>query len=200
MKDQAVWHLSRNGNQWGPVSHNELLRRAARGEVLTDDLLWKAGFTTWKSASSVPGLLKPPGPPPLPALPPTTPAGSRGFLGLSHLWRGEKPLWEAFWIYFAAGSILASIAGLLLAAGVQYAVEHVILARPIGGTGALLLYVPLSYLAPSLYRVFAGIGAWRSASWRRLTGILARVWITFVFGTELLVFGGLLYGTLTGRI
>jgi hypothetical protein len=35
--------------------------------------------------------------------------------GLRRLWRGELPLWEAFWLYFVAGGFFASLLGLLLA-------------------------------------------------------------------------------------
>ena len=120
---------------------------------------------------------------------PTAPtAGSPGLLGLSRLWRGELPLWEAFWLYFVVGSLLTSALGLLLATAVQYAVENVILGHAIGGTGTLVLYVLLSLLAPALYQAFAGIGAWRSASWRHLSGILARVWIALAFASLFLLF------------
>jgi hypothetical protein len=194
MKDQPVWYLSRNGTQWGPVSHSELLRRAARGDVLEDDLLWRPGFTAWAQASSLTDLLKPPDPPKVPANTRTTfPSGSPGFLGLAQLWRGQKPLWEAFWLYFFAGSCLAFVIGLLLAAAVQYAVEYVIFGRPVGQTAALLLYAPFSWLAPALYQVFAAIGAWRSASWRRLTGILARAYIILSMLILLFMLGSVIY-------
>lgn len=202
MTEQPVWYLSRSGKQSGPLSHDELVRRAARGEILTDDLVWRPGFTSWTPASSVPGLLTPPHPSPhlaemislmaAPARPP-------GFLGLWRLWRGEKPLWEAFWIYFWTGSFLASILGLMVAAAVQYVVEYVILRQPIGGVGALFLYAPFSLLAPTLYQVFAGIGTWRSASSRRVTGILARICISITFAVLLLVFGSLLYAQFAER-
>jgi uncharacterized membrane protein YraQ (UPF0718 family) len=117
---------------------------------------------------------------------------------LRRLWRGEQPLWKAFWLYFVAGSLLASLLGLLLAAAVEYAVEHVVVGEAVGETGALLLYAPFSFLAPVLYQVFAGVGVWRSASWRRVTGILARIWIFFSFTVTLLLIGSLFYAAFQG--
>jgi hypothetical protein len=109
---------------------------------------------------------------------------------LRRLWRGEQPLWEAFWIYLVVGSLVASTLGLLFAGVVQY----VGLEEALGKSAALLLvYVPFSILAPALYQVFAAVGAWRSASWRLVTGILARIWIIFSVSITLFLIGGVLY-------
>ena len=60
--EERFWHLSRDGKQYGPFSHQELLRWAQNAELLPTDLVWKAGFADWMPASSIPGLLKPSAP------------------------------------------------------------------------------------------------------------------------------------------
>jgi hypothetical protein len=207
---QPHWHLSRGGTQFGPLSFSELLRMAELGKLQADDLLWKPGYENWKPASAVPGLLTPPPPTSNNAFTTSSPHAERAeaasghtakpsntalakgepklrFEALRRLWRGEQPLGAAYWLYFVAGTFVASIAGLLMAAAVQYAVEYVWLGEGTLGKGALLLYAPFSVLAPALYQVFAGVGAWRSASWRRVTGILARISIFFALSVTLLL-------------
>jgi hypothetical protein len=68
---KPLWHISRDGKQYGPVSDQDLLRLAEQGKLSADDLVWKPGFDTWRTVQSVPGLLTPPqlGAAPLP-LPP----------------------------------------------------------------------------------------------------------------------------------
>ena len=113
--------------------------------------------------------------------------------GLRGLWRGELPLGEAFWLYFVVGSSVASILGLLLAAAVQYAVEYVGLGEALEKSGALLLYAYLSVLVPAIYQVFAAVGAWRSASRRRVTGLLAKISIFVSLSFTLLLIGSLFF-------
>jgi GYF domain 2 len=61
---QQRWHLSRDGNQCGPFSDGQLAKMAENGELGAQDLLWRPGYESWRPASTIPGLLKPP---PLPA-------------------------------------------------------------------------------------------------------------------------------------
>ena len=60
----AVWHLCRDDEQTGPLSERELYMLAELGHLRPGDLLWRPGFSDWKPAESVPGLLTPPPPPP----------------------------------------------------------------------------------------------------------------------------------------
>jgi hypothetical protein len=67
----ANWYTSRDGEQVGPITSQELKQKAASGEVSADDLVWKEGMAEWVPASKVPGLsfedAKPaPAPSPLP--------------------------------------------------------------------------------------------------------------------------------------
>jgi hypothetical protein len=129
----------------------------------------------------------------------TVPVEQRGLKeGLRRLWHGEQPLWEAFWLYFVAGSFLASILGLLLAAVAHYAVEYFWFGEALGKSGILLLYAPLSVLAPTLYQVFSAVGAWRSASRHHVTGMLARISIFFSLSIALLLIGSVFYVALKG--
>jgi hypothetical protein len=54
------WHLSREGQQYGPISHEQLLEMVKLGQLQADDLLWTPGYDDWRPASSIPGVLKPP--------------------------------------------------------------------------------------------------------------------------------------------
>jgi GYF domain 2 len=50
------WYLSRGDKRYGPLADRELLLLAERGGLHTDDLLWKPGFTSWKSVQAVCGV------------------------------------------------------------------------------------------------------------------------------------------------
>ena len=49
------WFLARGDQRYGPLADRELLLLAERGGLQTDDLLWKPGFTSWKSVHAVCG-------------------------------------------------------------------------------------------------------------------------------------------------
>jgi hypothetical protein len=49
------WYLARGDQRYGPLADGELLLLAERGGLHTDDLLWKPGFTSWKSVHAVCG-------------------------------------------------------------------------------------------------------------------------------------------------
>jgi hypothetical protein len=51
----ASWYLARGDKRYGPLADRELLLLAERGGLRTDDLLWKPGFTSWKSVHAVCG-------------------------------------------------------------------------------------------------------------------------------------------------
>jgi hypothetical protein len=66
------WHYSRDGQQLGPVSGDELRRMASAGELQPTDQIWKEGMPKWATASKLKGLAFPAGakkstagPPPL---------------------------------------------------------------------------------------------------------------------------------------
>jgi GYF domain 2 len=52
---EFAWHLKRGEKIYGPVSHRELRLLAELGQLRPDDLLWRPGLGSWKSASSVSG-------------------------------------------------------------------------------------------------------------------------------------------------
>ena len=49
------WYLARGDKRYGPLADRELLLLAERGGLHTDDLLWKPGFSSWKSVHAVCG-------------------------------------------------------------------------------------------------------------------------------------------------
>ena len=47
------WYLRRGDKRYGPLGDRELLLLVERGGLRTDDLLWKPGFSSWKSVHAV---------------------------------------------------------------------------------------------------------------------------------------------------
>lgn len=52
----SEWYYARNGQQYGPLSDDELRRLAVDRKLRPDDLLWREGMSDWKPANSVRGL------------------------------------------------------------------------------------------------------------------------------------------------
>jgi hypothetical protein len=50
---KVEWHLVRNGKPFGPLSDLEFLKLIELGHLEQNDLLWRAGFSEWRSASVV---------------------------------------------------------------------------------------------------------------------------------------------------
>jgi len=196
------WHLLRGGKQYGPFSPRELLEMAKVGNLLADDLLWKPGYEAWKAASAIPGLLNPPAPPPRPVSAVTAsstqaeradqasgharrsnvaPKGVKARLRFAadnfrRLWRGQQPLWEAFWLYWLAGGIASLFLAFMLVLLFGAALAKVGFNEATYDVVVGIVALPVA-AAAVLYQFFAAVGAWRSASWREVAGILARVWI-----------------------
>ena len=85
-----------------------------------------------------------------------------GLLGLGSLWRGEQPLWRAFWLYWVLGAW-----GVFAAAFVFYLLVAMVLEKiELSGGIAGLVFFP--FVAAILYHLFAAVGTWRSASWAGL--------------------------------
>ncbi len=70
-----AWYYSKDGQQNGPVSQEELARLIGTGSVGAKDLVWREGITDWTPAGAVPEFAS--SPPPVPASVPvaTAPAG-----------------------------------------------------------------------------------------------------------------------------
>ena len=47
------WYLARGDKRYGPLGDRQLLLLAERGGLRTDDLLWKPGFSSWRSVHAV---------------------------------------------------------------------------------------------------------------------------------------------------
>ena len=57
MADQ--WYYTRNKQQQGPVSLEQLKQLAAGGQLQPTDMIWKDGLPQWQAASSMGGLFGP---------------------------------------------------------------------------------------------------------------------------------------------
>lgn len=66
----ASYFYSRDGQQYGPMTADQLKQCAASGQLRVEDLVWKEGAPSWVPASSVKGLFpvmaQPLSPPPIP--------------------------------------------------------------------------------------------------------------------------------------
>jgi membrane protease subunit (stomatin/prohibitin family) len=60
------FHVSVNGQSYGPYDMNVLQQHVAGGQVTPDSLVWKAGMASWLPAAQVPELASLFGPPPVP--------------------------------------------------------------------------------------------------------------------------------------
>lgn len=72
MSDQ--WFYARSGQQFGPVTFEEVRGTARNGVLGPDDYVWSSGMADWKPARDIDGLFDRPNYPPGP--PPTTDAPS----------------------------------------------------------------------------------------------------------------------------
>ncbi len=70
--EDAIWHVVMDGEQYGPLSRPQVLEYLHDERLLGSDLIWRPGFSEWKSISEVADLWQPPKrgslrPPPIPA-------------------------------------------------------------------------------------------------------------------------------------
>ena len=66
------WHLSKDGEKFGPYSSQDLADLGKDGRISADVLVWREGMEKWQPASKVKGLqVTPvaPAPPPTPSMP-----------------------------------------------------------------------------------------------------------------------------------
>jgi uncharacterized membrane protein len=63
------WYLSRDGQQYGPVTDQQVRELLGRGQLLPTDYVWREGFGEWTMAQTVPGLFLAAVPPPNPVTP-----------------------------------------------------------------------------------------------------------------------------------
>jgi len=55
----SQWHVTRNGQQFGPMSLEDLRQQIASGAVTGSDLVWAEGMNEWAQAAAVPELFGP---------------------------------------------------------------------------------------------------------------------------------------------
>jgi PKD repeat protein len=59
---EKSWFISRNGEQLGPYSWDEIVRQAEEGSLNPQEYIWSEGMKDWQSAQSMEGLFKAPEP------------------------------------------------------------------------------------------------------------------------------------------
>ena len=47
------WYLARDGQQFGPLSDDEMNKFNELGHLRTTDLVWRKGFSDWRPAGEV---------------------------------------------------------------------------------------------------------------------------------------------------
>lgn len=65
-RSATSWYLARGNERYGPLTDRELLLLAERGDLRSDDLLWRSGFNSWKSVHAASGSIATPKNAPLP--------------------------------------------------------------------------------------------------------------------------------------
>jgi hypothetical protein len=70
-QEPVEWHYTRNGQQTGPVTWTQLRQLASSGQLLANDMVWRAGLPAWTVASTIQNLFAPP------LLPPGLPVTER---------------------------------------------------------------------------------------------------------------------------
>lgn len=53
----SVWYYSKNRQQQGPISEEQLRQLAATGQLQPSDLVWKHGMDQWAEARKLKGIL-----------------------------------------------------------------------------------------------------------------------------------------------
>jgi hypothetical protein len=64
-----IWFYSKNGQQLGPISDEEIVNLSKSGGLTATDLVWKEGMPDWKPWREVSLLSSNPTPPNMPAIP-----------------------------------------------------------------------------------------------------------------------------------
>jgi GYF domain 2 len=70
--EDVIWHVVIGGEQHGPLSRAQVLEYLHDEQLVGTDLIWRPGFSDWKSISEVADFWQPPKrgslrPPPMPA-------------------------------------------------------------------------------------------------------------------------------------
>jgi GYF domain 2 len=58
MPEPVEWYLGRDGQQYGPLSDEEMARFRELGHLQMTDLVWRKGFADWAPAPDVFDLAK----------------------------------------------------------------------------------------------------------------------------------------------
>jgi uncharacterized membrane protein YtjA (UPF0391 family) len=58
--DDAIWHVTMDGDQHGPLSRAQVLAYLHDGQVVGSGLIWRPGFADWKPVSEVAEFWQPP--------------------------------------------------------------------------------------------------------------------------------------------
>jgi hypothetical protein len=108
----AIWHVIMDGEQRGPLSRPDVLEFLHDERLVGSDLIWRPGFSDWKSISEITDFWQPPQrgsprPPPMPAPTDRPQRGSDqiGALGTNKKWS----IWKA-----ANAGLLVSVLPLAL--------------------------------------------------------------------------------------
>jgi uncharacterized membrane protein len=83
-----AWYYSKDGQQHGPVSQEELFRLIGTGSVGARDLVWREGMTDWTPAGQVPELA-----PPSPVEPSSAPVATPAAAGPLNPYQTPESSW-----------------------------------------------------------------------------------------------------------
>jgi len=206
------WYLVDGGRPLGPFGIDELSRRIAAGTLGAHDLVWRAGFTDWVQAHTVPGLFAPPPVPPTNSTSPSpvlrissseersapapmpetvTPSSSGGSKRSGYIarhWRGDLSLPQAYWVN---GFLLNMLLTVVVLSSSAY------LENTYSPKASILLLVLLPVI-PLIIIPWQVVGIWKSANrhtkrgGRGIWAILAQIAVLFGVLRAVAEWGGLI--------
>ncbi len=56
-QEEYEWYLARDGQRYGPIADDDLHQLVTKGQLKSEDLIWRKGFPEWVEAGTIPGLL-----------------------------------------------------------------------------------------------------------------------------------------------
>ena len=174
------WYVAEGDLSRGPLDDKEFAALVRAGAVKPETLIWGPGFSQWKAAGEISGLLKPFESPPLelstssrPEIPVSTLklvigtddrpiVGSSGYdtRGRSYIvrhWRGDLSLPVSYWINSFLGTIAVSVVFSCVG----------LLVEPADSPLGFAIAVSVAWLLLIVVTLWQLVGVWRSAGKHR---------------------------------
>jgi hypothetical protein len=174
-QDSDHWYLARGGEQFGPYPFSLLIEAIQKKIIGKDDLVWRAGWNSWRPAHSVPGLvtrrelasprleLPTLNKSDIPAATKRVPQaeGQKRNYFVRH-WRGDLSLPVSYWI----NGFLVSLAAYIVVFGFTVLIES----AKLQAGAPIALALTCSLIVVLVLSAWQLVGIWRSASRHSVKG------------------------------